>query len=615
MTAKLTPTDLRAIARYEKTFESYPEILEALKDEESFDPEEYIRGDYPMTLDDLIIALKNIKAAEPTVEFFYTNWYNPMFMCDEIFHLESPVDNSENMSMEENRVLSAMKLPENKATVFTNIWNRIGDWIWEAIDTYDVELSDGTSVENGSLAPVTEFLDIDEYLRYIEEFLEQSRIPVFEREFTKENKQDYIKEFLNEAYIKRVSDKEIDLCRRFTDELCEDNDETALRIKGYGCYGGNRLYECDWVTSRDCMIKLLDITDDAVYANTLGYIYYYGRCNNGVPEYEKAFEMFTMGAANTFYESTYKLADMYYHGYGCRKSAKTAKRLYQKIYDETLNRLEKGEMTTFPDAALRMGNVYMKGIGTEKDPEEAFRYYLQAVTTAKIRAATNEFFGNTTVAIAAAKAMEEARHNLPKGYFKKYISTEEPGLMYALLYGNWRVSVSADKADGDNLKLKFNRVAVRKDQAVEKILISAPELNECYLSAGFEITAVAAKISFKPGEEIIFDDYEYDSDDKRWRFVLNGHTAAWLKCKGFRYYASEKKSTDDELVHLVSVSFYPGGRTYDYICEIPGVEPGDTVIVPGLEGDTEVTVEKVFSKRKSDLPLPVSKYKKISLKK
>ena len=123
-----------------------------------------------------------------------------------------------------------------------------------------------------------------------------------EMEFTDRRKETYMLSFENNSTLKKATDLEVSLCRRFTDELCAKDSILALHLKGYACYGGNRLYPCDWPASRDCIMRLFDKTGDPQYANTLGYIYYYGRCTNGVPEYEKAYEMFVISAANGLHE-------------------------------------------------------------------------------------------------------------------------------------------------------------------------------------------------------------------------------------------------------------------------------------------------------------------------
>ena len=59
------------------------------------------------------------------------------------------------------------------------------------------------------------------------------------------------------------------------------------------------------------------------------------------------------------------------------------------------------------------------------------------------------------------------------------------------------------------------------------------------------------------------------------------------------------------------MAFKPGGRTYDYLCDINGVNVGDKVIVMGYDGETEVEVTSVCTKYESELGLPKNRYKKI----
>ena len=216
--------------------------------------------------------------------------------------------------------------------------------------------------------------------------------------------------------MKTATEPQLALARVFIDELCEKDSGLALYTKGYACYGGNRLYPCDWRASRDCITRLFEKKDDPQYANTLGYIYYYGRCNGGVPEYDKAFHYFGIAAANGLYEGVYKLADMFCHGYGCRESRRTARSLYGMVYDDSIKHFLKGEHANFADAALRMGNVYAKGIGEEINAVYAYHYYLQADYAARLRAKDSDFFGNTTVAINVRKALEETEALIKNTY-------------------------------------------------------------------------------------------------------------------------------------------------------------------------------------------------------
>ena len=64
-------------------------------------------------------------------------------------------------------------------------------------------------------------------------------------------------------------------------------------------------------------------------------------------------------------------------------------------------------------------------------------------------------------------------------------------------------------------------------------------------------------------------------------------------------------------VRLAGVTFTPGGRQYDYLCESEDVHSGDRVIVEGRDGETEVTVRNVTDVPEEDLALPVEQYKKV----
>lgn len=88
------------------------------------------------------------------------------------------------------------------------------------------------------------------------------------------------------------------LFKECLDYCCDvKKDPKAIQRRGYCYYCGTKIYPNDWYKARDSFIDYYQMTGDASAANTLGYIYYYGRCNGGVPEYEKAFKYFSIGHA------------------------------------------------------------------------------------------------------------------------------------------------------------------------------------------------------------------------------------------------------------------------------------------------------------------------------
>ena len=86
--------------------------------------------------------------------------------------------------------------------------------------------------------------------------------------------------------IRNWSPEEKETYRFFLEKLAE-TEPKALQKIGYLIYTGDSIYRQDWPRRRDIFEKYYALTGDASAMNTLGYIYYYSRCNNGAGEYEK----------------------------------------------------------------------------------------------------------------------------------------------------------------------------------------------------------------------------------------------------------------------------------------------------------------------------------------
>ena len=239
-------------------------------------------------------------------------------------------------------------------------------------------------------------------------------------------------DFIKQKVANQYDDNDIDMQSEATQKLfkeCLDyccdvmKDPRAIQRRGYCYYCGTKIYPNDWFKAREAFEEYYQMTGDASAANTLGYIYYYGRCNGGVPEYDKAFMYFSVGYAYSYFESTYKLADMLAHGYGVVKNEESANHLYWSVYKKNLKRFIKGDDCKFADTALRMGNVYRCGIGVEADPEMAYSYYLQADYAIRKRMDDNNQYGDNVVFEKIQKALDEIRKvYCDKGRTVKFIA-------------------------------------------------------------------------------------------------------------------------------------------------------------------------------------------------
>lgn len=110
----------------------------------------------------------------------------------------------------------------------------------------------------------------------------------------------YVESMLkSDSFLEELPDYEKERIRKHLEVLCSHNNINALMKKGYLCYGGSPLYECDWDETVRCYEKVLESGYNSGVANSLGYIYYYGRTNNGVPDYDKAYRYFSSAALLT----------------------------------------------------------------------------------------------------------------------------------------------------------------------------------------------------------------------------------------------------------------------------------------------------------------------------
>lgn len=590
-TITLTPDRMRQIARYELTFRDLAEE-EGLDEYEISCPEVY-----HYSLEDLTTALHNMKAANPTVKDFLDYWFDPIYALEDEFDIYR-AKGGEDEEMEP----SYYPLPMTDGDYFQRIWEEM-ESLWERWN-YNSNYNDETDL--------SELLDLEEIFADLERCVANRGKPIIERDFSDSDKAAYIDPLGNEDFLKNKEEEELVLGRKFIEELCAKDDVTALRVKGYSCYGGDRLYPCNWPISRDCMIRLFDKTDDPQYANTLGYIYYYGRCTGGVPEYDKALPYFQYAAANGLYEGAYKLADMYAHGFGCKQSKRAAASLYRMVYSDSLKRFVQGDSANFADAALRMGNIYAKGIHEKVDPKMAYGYYLQAEYAAKLRLKESDFFGYNTVLMSARKALEETRLQLPKDYFKDHLDFDSPQILEALTDERHRCALHRHRTVEGTWVLTGNRVPSRACSTPESVLVILPELNHCSLETAASMTVVDLKgIWFTRGcATVLYDAVCYDSELNRHEFYDNDTLVAWVAAEAYRIEAPEVLPPCGDEYTVVTVRFSASGRSYDYLCDFE-VAVGDTVIVNSYDGETPVEVVKVETRQESELALPLERYKKI----
>lgn len=239
------------------------------------------------------------------------------------------------------------------------------------------------------------------------------------------------KSFVADNPADKIPDVFKDKYRSYVEILCDKDIELGLLEKAYGSYTGNAIYPQDWNTAEENLIKLVDVCKNPWAANSLGYIYYYGRTNNGVSDYEKALKYFTIAQMAGITEAKYKLCDMLTEGKGFPvKMPEIAFKSIFYMYNELLNEF-RGENYSceFADVAIRMGNYYYHLAKKEScSLYFAYQYYMIAKYALELRMKHDPQYGDESVIKRLLPKYEDARKRFHEG-----IANNEPEDTFRIL--------------------------------------------------------------------------------------------------------------------------------------------------------------------------------------
>ncbi len=408
--------------------------------------------------------------------------------------------------------------------------------------------------------------------------------------------------YLMETQAKDVAEADLSYYQENLKILAGHGDFQGMRLLGYEYYEGSNGFPYDPKLSLHYLSAAFALRDDPDIARTLGYIYYYGRANNGVPDGDKAFQYFAIGhIAGRYFEATYKLADCYIKGYGTPVSHQAAYNLVASIYAETRDLYLDGEdYSKFADVALRLGSYYRDGIYVEKDNYEALGQFLLARAAIKSRLEAGEYIGDRSVAASISENIASVVNdlNLQKREFSEY------GLVLPNYEGHFAdAEVEIERVDERHIKVNF--VPTKK---FAYFLLSH---QACFAERMTEITfmlrmdnpmdeeALERLQNLEPndlyfdGDAVTFantkkDDWLYQSIDE----------VSLLPGEGLGFYTKHC---------LVKVRFDDDEKTYDYLCLDREVRQGDLLTVESQGQSKRVNAVDVRYVYEDELPLPLSK--------
>ncbi len=370
-----------------------------------------------------------------------------------------------------------------------------------------------------------------------------------------------------------------------------------MEILGYCYYGGNKLYPCDWEKSRDLFEKHYAEFGNPEIANSLGYIYYAGRCNNGVGEYEKAFKYFSIGAAAGLYESKYKLADMFRRGHYVTRNYRVAEDIYNELYEENLKVFSKGFFDCkLADIALRLGTLYLE----RNQYTEAYYFLLEADFAIRKRMANYNYYGDQSVFDSITEALENCRRN-QKFETQKYAIMGTLDILKLFFDGHHRLYVRAKELSGHKVKLTFTRQPFR-DEYAGLCLMSLISFNGCLLTDTLTVTALNVDYS-KYAYGFYATSMEYDQGYIR--FYDQDENTYTISCESFRVDNPIKEYPKDEY-RFIQVKVED--KILEYQCEDIYVYAGERVMVEVDGKPQKGMVTKSYVRKLQVLEKPLEQY-------
>ena len=454
--------------------------------------------------------------------------------------------------------------------------------------------------------------DLLSYVKFIKDVLSKKEYREEKSVFEVETYSLMVDSLCYEVYMGRQLPQKIeDFYRTHLSINAEHGDNRSMRTLGYEYYEGTNGFPLDQKKSLYWLEKYFNATGDPDVARTIGYIYYYGRTTNGIPQGDKAFQYFAIGhIAGHYYEATYKLADCYLKGYGTPVCHQAAYNLVRGIYDETMDNFLRGDDSKFADVALRLGNYYKDGIYVDKNLCEAQLYLLEAKAAIKKRLEHMEYVGDRSVAMAISNNLEEVEKELKvneriikdDGYIANKPEVGFKNQKFEVVFKDNEINIVIRRRKSDDKKYFINYVpsinfVERSEKVVFKVIPVDPE------SAKEFVESVNDRLIKGIG---FFDDKVYVLLD----MGKGEEFPAFTTYTDLIFYPQTLKNISKKYA-IASVEFYPGSKLYDYLCLDGNIKEGDVKTIVSRGERKQVRIKSIKYLYEDQLPLPFDKMAKL----
>lgn len=388
-----------------------------------------------------------------------------------------------------------------------------------------------------------DYIDAENILHMIDLQSEESELPIEERYYISEIKDEFIRELDNDLILKDADRFTKQLFRRYVNELSEEKNFNALRIKGFACLGGNSVFKSDYREAARCMETLWKEGGFGYAANTLGFICLEGRLTNGKPDFAQAFRYFSIGHAFGISESTYKLAEMFMEGIYVSKNPEMAASLIERKYIDARFRFEQEDFEgSFAEASMYMGQLQFKIY--EDNPEhfqfmreQALEFFLQARFALHMRSQIGINHNDGRLKETVDSYIDELSQGF-KIYKKSYKSSYPGPLKDFLAYRPFGIyTLDLKPLKSGRVKISVTRLPGRTDNESSLTLLTYREFACCSLTDNVTLTGNNATVKTDESMgELLFDDVSIDSlpDGKTTiRFFYGRKEAATITAESF----------------------------------------------------------------------------------
>lgn len=351
--------------------------------------------------------------------------------------------------------------------------------------------------------------------------------------------------------LKKATVESRALFKDFVKKLYRLGDPQALRILAWSHYEGNICYRQNWNKSKKYLLELFEKTGEPAAANSLGYIYYYGRTNNGEPQYEEAFKYFSYAALDGIDESIYMVADMLIYGQGVRKNVDMGMEMLVNGYRQTTEDMCRSNFESrFAEYAMRMGAACRNGLIYGLGNRDAYRFYLESKFALGKRRPF-KYFGDDEITAEVDRILEKMRKELNIDYDRSELKADYPIFINQMYEDRFPVKVSiTKKRSGKDIFLKLSRFrfsdvfstfkvfgelpeGVRdKEDETSKILVTYPELSYCNVVSEIEFrleNGEVLKMPDTPTHSFLSDGFRKNETTGALEFYTSGELTAAIE--------------------------------------------------------------------------------------